>query len=123
MTFATQNRPSNFRLKRHLIVLAAVVTDDLKTLPSVVACGRLFGTAFRAALGSHHIALVKDLLFFFRKKKGFFTLNARGFDVRHINFSSNLSVKGDARILAQASKQNAILRGRERFNVGCDRST
>jgi len=75
-------------------MFAAVVTDDLETLPSVVACSRLFGTAFRTALGSHHIALVKDLLFFFRKKKSLFTLNARCFDVRHINFSLNLLVKG-----------------------------
>jgi len=94
VTFATQNGSSDLRLKRNLIVFAAIVTDDLETLPSVIPCGRFFGTAFRTTLGRHHIALVKDLLFFFRKKKSLFTLNARCFDVRHINFSLNLLVKG-----------------------------
>ncbi|MEO8574004.1 MAG: hypothetical protein ABI481_08535, partial [Pyrinomonadaceae bacterium] len=66
------------------IVLPAMVANDLEAFWRAVAFTRFFGSALRAALRGHHVSLVKDVLFLFGEKEGFFTLNARGFDVRHI---------------------------------------
>ena len=87
MTFAAQDSSTNFWLKWNLVVLPAVVADDLKAFAHLITFGGLFRTAFRAPLRRHHIALVKDLLFLFGEQESFFTLNARGFDVRHMLIS------------------------------------
>jgi hypothetical protein len=83
MAFPAEDRAAHLWLERHLIVLAAVVTHDLESLRCVVAFSGLLRSALGASLRRHHVPLVKDLLFFLCEKKGLFTLNARGFDVRH----------------------------------------
>ena len=97
MTFAAKDGPSNLWLERNLVVFPAIVADDLVSFWSVVAIGRLSRTALGAALRGHHVALVKDLLFFFREKKGLFALNARGFDVRHKFAPYKGELTGDGR--------------------------
>ncbi len=82
-TVSTQNRASDFRLKRNLVVLAAVVADDFKARRRVLARRRFFRAAFRASLRRHHISLIKNSLLFFRKNKNVFTLHARHFNIRH----------------------------------------
>jgi len=74
-------------LERHLVVLAAVVTDDLETLWRILGDCGFFRAAFGAPLRRHHISLVKHLLIFFREHKDVLTLNTRNFYVRHF-FSS-----------------------------------
>ena len=83
VTFATQHRPTDLRLKRNLIVLAAVVANDLESLSSVITVSGFFRTTFCAPLRRHHVPLVKDLLLLFGEKKRLFTLNACSLDVRH----------------------------------------
>ena len=87
MAFATKYGPANLRLERYLVVLAAMIANDLEALRSFFTFCGLFRTALCTALWRHHVPLVKDLLFFFGEKEGLFTLNARGLDVRHILFS------------------------------------
>lgn len=94
MTVAAENRSSHFGLKRNLIVLAAIVADDLEAFRSVFAFRRLLGAAFRTTLRRHHVALVKDLLLFLGEQESFFTLNARGLDVRHMLSPFTISTKG-----------------------------
>jgi hypothetical protein len=93
VAIATQNCSPDFRLERNLIVLAAIVADDLISLRGIFTLTGFFRPALRTPLRRHHITLVKDLLFFFGEKKGLFTLNARGFDVRH-TFSPGYEYKG-----------------------------
>lgn len=93
VAFATQDGSADFRLKRNLIVFAAMVAHDLVSLRCVLTLARFFRPAFRTPLWRHHVALVKDLLFLLGEKKGLFTLNARGFDVRH-TFSPGYESKG-----------------------------
>jgi len=83
MAFATENRSADLGLKRHLIVLTAVVANDLESLSSIVTFSRLFRTTLCTPLRRHHVPLVKDLLFLFGEKKRLFTLNASGLNVRH----------------------------------------
>jgi hypothetical protein len=66
-----------------MVVLAAMIADDLETLGRIFRRRCLFRTAFRAALRGHHITLVEHLLFFFGKKKDLLTLNTRDFNIRH----------------------------------------
>ena len=87
MAFAAQHGAANFRLERNAVVLAAVVANDLKFLLSVGALGGLLGTALRTSLRRGHVPLIKRLLLFLGEKKSFFTLNANGFDVRHMCIS------------------------------------
>jgi hypothetical protein len=87
MTFTAKDCSPNLRLKWNLIVLAAVVANDLEALGCVIALPRFFGPTLCAPLRRHHVSLVKDLLFFFGEKEGLFTLNASSLDVRHIRFS------------------------------------
>jgi hypothetical protein len=89
MTFLAQNAAPDLRLKRHVVVLAAMVANDFKPRLSVSAVRRLFRAAFRTALRLHQILSIKSFLFFFRKLKNFFALNARDFDIRHRYFSLN----------------------------------
>lgn len=86
VAFATEYGTSYFRLKWYLIVLAAVVADDLETPWSVSTNRSLFTAAFRAPLRRHHVALIEGFLLFFGEKKGVFTLNTRCFNVRHSSF-------------------------------------
>jgi hypothetical protein len=90
VAFAAQNCSTDLRLKRNMIVLAAVVADDLEFVRRIVARTRFFRTAFRTSLRLHHISLVENFLLFFRKKKDFFALNTRNFYIRH-RFSPSLS--------------------------------
>lgn len=83
MTFATQNGASDFWMERYLVVLSAVITNDIETLWRIVTCRGFLGSAFCATLRSHHIALVKHLLFLFGEQKDLFTLHTRNFYVRH----------------------------------------
>jgi hypothetical protein len=83
MAFATQHRTTDFRLERYLVVLAAVVANDLKASWRVFAFGCLFCPALRAPLRCHQVFLVKDLLLFLGKEKGLLALYADGFNIRH----------------------------------------
>jgi len=89
MAFATEHRSTDLRLKRHLIVLAAVVANDLESLPRIITFGGFFRTTLCTPLRRHHVPLVKNLLLLFGEKERLFTLNARGFDVRHGVLSYN----------------------------------
>ncbi len=82
-TFFAQNRATDFRLKRHLVVLAAMVADDFKTLRSIFARRRFFRAAFGTSLRRHHITFIKCLLFLLRENKNFFALHTRNFYIRH----------------------------------------
>ena len=93
MAIATQDGSPDFRLERDLIVLPAIVANYLVSLRCSITLTRFFRPALRTSLRRHHITLVKDLLFFLGEKKGLFTLNARGFDVRH-TFSPGYEYKG-----------------------------
>src|SRR5687767_271634 len=84
VAFAAKDGSPDLWLEGHLIVFSAVITNDIETLGSVVARRGLFRPALGASLWGHHVALVKDLLFFFGEKKGGFTLHARDLDVRHM---------------------------------------
>jgi len=76
-------------------MLSAMVADYIKTLWRILACGRLFRTAFGAPLRRHHIPLIEDFLFFFGKKKSLSTLNTRRFYIRHRCISFLLALKGE----------------------------
>ena len=84
VAFAAENGAAHLWLERHLIVFSAVITNDIETLWSVFTGGGLLRPALGASLWGHHVALVKNLLFFFGEKKGGFTLHARDLDVRHM---------------------------------------
>jgi hypothetical protein len=108
VTLATENRSSDLWLKRDLIVLPAIVANDLKAFRSRLTFRSLLRAALRTTLRSHHVALVENLLLLFGKQESFFALNARGFYVRHMVFSLNYQYeRGDARILTQVRKYNA----------------
>lgn len=83
MTFLAQNAAPDLRLKRHVVVLAAMVADDFKPRRSVFAARRLFRAAFLAALRLRHILAIKSFLLFLREKKNFLALHARDFYIRH----------------------------------------
>lgn len=84
MAFAAEHRSTNLWVKRHLIVFPAVVAHDIEPFGCVFGAPRLFGTALRAPLRRHHVALVKDLLLLLSEEEIFLTLHARSFDVRHM---------------------------------------
>lgn len=83
MTVAAQHRPPHFRMKRNLIVLSAIVANDIVAFRRILAYGSFFGAALWAALGRHHIALVEHLLLLFGKQKDLLTLHTRNFYIRH----------------------------------------
>jgi hypothetical protein len=87
MTIFAKHRAPDFRLKRNVVVPAAMVADDFKSGRRIRAGCRFFRAAFLATLRLHHISLIKKLLFLFRKKKNFFALHARNFYFGH-RFSS-----------------------------------
>jgi hypothetical protein len=130
MTFFAEHGAPDFRLKRNVVVFAAMIADDGKLSRIItVACRRFFRTTLRASLRRHHIALIKSFLFFFGKKKVFFALNAGNFNIRHRFFSffgegilaqtkvklTNISATDLLRLLT-------ILIFAERGNVSFDRS-
>ena len=82
-TFSAQNRTPDFWLKRHGVVLAAVIANYLKTIRRVCAARRFFRAAFQTSLRRRHISLVKNPLFFFGKKKSFTALHASHFNIGH----------------------------------------
>ena len=65
VAFLAENRPPDLGLKRYLIVLAAIVANDLEAFWGVVADRGLFCAAFRAPLWSRHVPLVKNFLILF----------------------------------------------------------
>jgi hypothetical protein len=79
MAFTAQNRPTYFWLKWHLITFPAMIANDVKSFGSVLAHSGPLRPALRAALRSHHIALIKNFLLFFCKKENFLALNASHF--------------------------------------------
>ena len=83
MTFTAKNGSPDLGMERDLVMLSAIVTNDIETLWRIVTCRGFFGSAFGATLRSHHIALVKHLLFLFGEQKDLFTLHTRNFYVRH----------------------------------------
>jgi hypothetical protein len=83
VAFLAQNAAPDFRLKRHVVVLAAMVADDFKPRRSAFAAHRFFRAAFLTALRVRQILAIKSFLLFFRKKKNVFALYARDFDIRH----------------------------------------
>src|SRR5438445_5519600 len=84
MAFAAQDRSADFWMKRHLIVLSAIIADNIESFWRIVACCRcFFGSAPGTTLRRHHIALVKHLLFLFGEQEDLFTLNTRNFYIRH----------------------------------------
>jgi len=90
MAFFAEDSAADFRLERHLIVLSAIVADDLKARWCFFTCSRFFCTTFCAPLRRHHITLVKGFLFLFCEQKGLFTLNTRNLNVGHL-FPPNLT--------------------------------
>ena len=87
MALFAKDRAAHLWLERYLIMLAAVVANDLKSFRCVLGDGCLFRTAFGASLRRHHIALIKHLLVFFSKREDVPALNTRDFYVWHISLS------------------------------------
>ena len=87
VTFLAENRAPDFRLKRHAVVFAAVVANDLKPRIRVFHRARFFRTAFSASLRLRHILLIKKFLILFSKKKNFLALNTWHIYVGHFIFS------------------------------------
>jgi len=84
VAFAAEYGAANLWMKGHVVMLAAIVADDVKALWRIVTYDRrLFSSAFCTALRRHHIALVKHLLLFFSEQKDLLTLHTRDFDIRH----------------------------------------
>jgi hypothetical protein len=67
MTLLAQDCSADFWLERHLIVLAAVVADDLESRRSTISSNGFLGAAFQAALRGSEISLIEGLLFFLSK--------------------------------------------------------
>jgi hypothetical protein len=112
VTFAAQNRASDFRLKRNVVVLAAVIADDFKFFRRIAAAGSFFRAAFDAPLRRHHIALIKIFLLFFRENKNVFALHTRNFNIRHCFFSSSkmFTVGASIESLSQSRRKSATTR-------------
>ena len=84
VAITAKHRPADLWMERHVVVLSAVVADDLETLVGVIGnSSGLFTTTLGTALRGHHIALVEHLLFLFSEQKNLLTLHTRNFYVRH----------------------------------------
>ena len=71
-------------MKRDMVVLSAIVTNDLKAFWCISYDHRgLFSSTFRASLRRHHIALIESLLLFFREYENLSTLHTRDLNIRH----------------------------------------
>jgi hypothetical protein len=87
MTFFTEDCSAHLGLEGDLIVFAAIVANDLKTLWRLFPLCSFFGAALCAPLRCHHISLVKRFLFFLCEHEDLFTLNTRDFNVGHFDSS------------------------------------
>ena len=94
MALTAEDGAAKFWLERNMIVLAAVVANDVETFRRVHRRSRFFRAAFCAALRGQHIALVKYLLLLFSEEKGLLALNTRNFNVRHLAISLSDLVDG-----------------------------
>ncbi len=83
MAIFAKHRASDFRLKRNVVVFAAMVADDFKAGRRIFPARRFFRATFLASLRRHHISLIKSLLFLFPEKKRFLALHTRNFYVGH----------------------------------------
>ena len=83
MTFAAKDRTADLGMERNLVVLAAIVADDVKPFSIIICRSSFLASTFCATLGSHHVALVEHLLLLFGKHEDLFTLHTRNFYVRH----------------------------------------
>jgi hypothetical protein len=87
VTLAAKHCSAHLGLEWHLVVLPAIVANDLESLRRLVTLACFFRPAFRATLWGHHVALVKHFLFLFGKQESLLALNAHCLNVRHILFS------------------------------------
>jgi hypothetical protein len=87
VTVATKDGAPDLWLEGNLVVFTAMIADYLEAFRRLIACRGFFRAAFRAPLGCHQIALVKDLLFLLSKYERLFALDADYFDVGHRNTS------------------------------------
>ena len=83
MAFAAKNGPADLRMKRDLVVLAAIVANYVEPFWGFVIHACLLRATFCTTLRRHHVALVKHLLFLFSEQKDLLTLHTRNFYVRH----------------------------------------
>jgi hypothetical protein len=83
VTLTAEYRTPDFWVEWNLVVLSAIVANNIKPFVSVVSNSRFFGTAFGAALRRHHVALVKHILFFFSEQKDLLALHTRDLNIRH----------------------------------------
>ena len=83
MTIFAEHRTADLWLKWNLIVLAAMVADDLKPRWCILTQRGLFRAAFRTSLRRHHVPLIKHFLIFFGENKDLSALNTRDFYIRH----------------------------------------
>ena len=90
VTLTAKDAAAHLWLKRHLVVLAAMVANYLKTLRRVTALAGFFRAASGAPLRRHHVPLIENFLFLLGEKKSFFVLDARCFNVRHCRFSLSI---------------------------------
>jgi len=87
MAFAAQDRPSDLRLKGHLIVFPAMIANYFETLSRIIGYGLFLRPTLRAPLRRRHVPLIEHLLFLFGKEESFLTLNTSNIGIRHGNFS------------------------------------
>jgi hypothetical protein len=118
VTIATEHRSADLWLERYLVVLTAMVANDLEPLLGLIAFGRFLCPAFRTPLGCHQISLIEDLLFFFGEYKILLTLHADSFNIGHY---ANLLGVFRFRYAKEYSTPRKLSRPRESFNVRSDR--
>ena len=83
VTFAAEHGTPDFWVEWYLIVLTAIVANNIKAFVSVVSNSRFLGTALGTTLRRHHIALVKHILFLFSEQKDLLALHTRDLNIRH----------------------------------------
>jgi hypothetical protein len=83
MTFTAEYRSPDLGMKRDVIMLPAVIANDVESLRRIISRCGFFSTAFRTTLRRHHITLVKHLLFLFSEQEDLFTLHTRDLYIRH----------------------------------------
>jgi hypothetical protein len=84
MAIAAENSAAHLRLERHLVVLAAVVANDLEFFRGVLAARCFLRATFLAALRGRHVALVEHFLILFREQERFLALDAYGLYIGHL---------------------------------------
>lgn len=105
MAFATQHGAAGLGLKRHLVVLAAVIADYLEFRRSILTCGCLLRSAFLASLRGGHVPLVKHFLILLGEQECLLALNAYCFYIGHVRFLNSLTrcvgIEGVREMIAQ----------------------